>query len=224
LVGADGARRDLFLERLRSALDAVAGVRVPARVREELRSVVEDAAGAGARVHGELEELQRPVLVTGVGPKMRIAQADIFAPVLSVMEAKDAEEALAIAERCRFALTASVFGDEGEARRLAARVTAGTVTINDLMVPTADPRVPFGGRRGSGFGTTRGAEGLLEMTAAKVVMVRRGGGTRQYEATGVGHEGLFDGVIGMSHGGSWRERFRGLRGMVEAAKRMGGGE
>lgn len=219
LVGADAVRQGRFPGELRAALDSVAGVRLSARVREELRSLLADAAGA--QVHGELEELQRPVVVTGVTPEMRMAQADIFAPVLFVMEASDVEEAVTMNECCRFALTASVFGEEREARRLAARVTAGTVTINDLMVPTADPRVPFGGRRSSGFGATRGAEGLLEMTAAKVVMVQRGGGTRQYEATGAGHEGLFDGVIGMSHGRSWRERFRGLRGMVEAARRMG---
>jgi aldehyde dehydrogenase (NAD+) len=221
LVGADRSRRDSFLGWLRAALDSVAGVRIAAPVREELRWLMTDATAAGASVHGELEELQRPVVVTGVRPEMRIAQADIFAPVLSVMEARDVEEALVMQDQCRFALTASVFGDEGAARRLAARVTAGTVTINDLMVPTADPRVPFGGRKGSGFGATRGAEGLLEMTAAKVVMVRRGGGTRQYEATTESHEGLFDGVIGMSHGGTWRERWRGLREMVKAARGFG---
>ncbi len=222
LVGADEARRGRFLKELRSALDGVAGVRVLARVRQELRSLLEDAACAGAQVHGALEESQGPVVVTGVRPEMRIAQADIFAPVLSVLEARHVDEALAMNARCRFALTASIFGDEGEARRLAARVTAGTVTINDLMVPTADPRVPFGGRRGSGFGATRGAEGLLEMTAAKVLMVRRGGGTRHFEATTEAHEGLFGGVIGMSHGGTWSERWRGLREMVKAAKGMGG--
>ena len=49
----------------------------------------------------------------------------------------------------------------GDSRRSFA---TGFVTINDIIVPTADPRLPFGGVRGSGFGTTRGAEGLLEMT------------------------------------------------------------
>ena len=46
--------------------------------------------------------------------------------------------------------------------------------MNDVIVPTADPRLPFGGRKHSGFGVTRGAEGLLEMTVLKCVTVRRG--------------------------------------------------
>ena len=54
------------------------------------------------------------------------------------------------------------------------RVRAGSVTINDLIVPTADPRLPFGGQGVSGFGVTRGAEGLLEMTAIKAVTIRTG--------------------------------------------------
>ena len=64
-----------------------------------------------------------------------------------------------------FALGASIFSrDIAKARALAARIKTGFVLINDLIVPTADPRMPFGGVKASGFGTTRGEEGLLEMT------------------------------------------------------------
>ena len=57
---------------------------------------------------------------------------------------------------------------------MARRVRAGSVCVNDLIVPTADPRLPFGGRGRSGFGVTRGAEGLLEMTVPKAISVRTG--------------------------------------------------
>ena len=92
--------------------------------------------------------------------------------------------------------------------------------INDVIVPTADPRVPFGGRKASGFGVTRGAEGLLEMTAVRTVMVRRGRSVREYEPTGVAHTKMFDGVILAGHAGSWRQRWRGLKQMVGAAKEI----
>ncbi len=105
---------------------------------------------------------------------MGIARADIFAPVLSVSCAVDSAAVLEADRFCPFGLTAAIFGNAREARSLGDQMTVGTVLINDLIVPTADPRVPFGGRRGSGHGVTRGAEGLLEMTAAKTVVQRRG--------------------------------------------------
>jgi aldehyde dehydrogenase (NAD+) len=72
-------------------------------------------------------------------------------------------------------LAASVFGDPVWARRVAEKLNVGHVSINDLIFPTADPRVPFGGCGSSGFGVTRGAEGLLAMTRPKVLARHRGG-------------------------------------------------
>jgi aldehyde dehydrogenase (NAD+) len=74
-----------------------------------------------------------------------------------------------------YALGATIFSrDEKGARALAERIRAGIVVINDMIAPTADPRIPFGGRGRSGFGVTRGKEGLLEMTVTKVIVARRG--------------------------------------------------
>lgn len=221
LIGADVAARKKFAAELLVALDWVKGVRLSQRVQGELLTLLEDAMSFGAEVHGELEAMQQPLLVTGVTPTMKIAQADIFAPLLSLMDARDVREAIAMHRACPFALTAAIFGDEREARTLAAKLTAGTVTINDLIVPTADPRVPFGGRRSSGFGTTRGSEGLLEMTAPMTLAVRRGSSTRHFDATTPDHEPLFDGVIKASHAKSWSQRSSGLREIFSAASRFG---
>ena len=60
------------------------------------------------------------------------------------------------------------------AAELAGRLRTGMVTINDVIVPTAHPGLPFGGRAESGWGVTQGAEGLLEMTVPQVVGVRKG--------------------------------------------------
>lgn len=221
-IGADERRRRNFLDSLTTALDWVKGVELPESVRQQLQLVVEDAWLLGAQVHGKVEAEQQPILIAGATPEMLAARTDIFAPLLAMMDAATVDEAIALYEACPYALTASVFTgvnkkDEREARLLANQITAGTVTINDLIVPTADPRVPFGGRRGSGFGTTRGAEGLLEMTAAKTVSLRRGGGTRHYDATTRAHEALFDGVIQASHGRGWRRRILAIKQIVTAA-------
>jgi aldehyde dehydrogenase (NAD+) len=200
----------------------VKGVRLSDHVRRELHLLIEDAIHAGAQVHGELETLQQSIVLTGVTPSMLVARSDIFAPMLAVMGAHDLAEAVALHEACPYALTAAIFGDEKQARALALKITAGTVTVNDLIVPTVDPRVPFGGRRCSGFGVTRGAEGLLEMTAAKTIAVRRGKSTRHFDATIAAHEDLFDGVISASHRRTWSERIAGIRQIASAAKKFSG--
>ena len=220
LAGVSQVRRDLFVRELQAALGQIAGVRLGDAVRVHLRGVVEKAVGMGARMLGDLEAEQRPVLVTDVTAEMEISRQEVFAPLLMLMEVRDKAELLAAMEACPYALTVAVFGDEREALALTERITAGTVLVNDLIAPTADPRVPFGGRRTSGFGVTRGAEGLLEMSAVKVVSVQRGKSVRHYEATGPEHVELFGGVILASHGAKWGQRWRGLKRVVKAARRI----
>jgi acyl-CoA reductase-like NAD-dependent aldehyde dehydrogenase len=94
---------------------------------------------------------------------------------LSFVDVDDVESALKLAAGSRYALGATIFGPPATAQSLARQVNAGCVVINDMIVPTADPRVPFGGRGESGFGVTRGAEGLLEMTRIKAVITRQRG-------------------------------------------------
>jgi acyl-CoA reductase-like NAD-dependent aldehyde dehydrogenase len=113
-------------------------------------------------------------VVADATPGLRLLREDVFASVLAIVPVADMDAALVAAADCRFALGASIFGPEAAAMRLAERVRAGAVVVNDVIVPTADPRLPFGGRGDSGFGVTRGAEGLLEMTVIKTISVRRG--------------------------------------------------
>jgi aldehyde dehydrogenase (NAD+) len=96
-------------------------------------------------------------------------------PKLPIERVVDGGAAVSRANAGDYALGASIFSrDVANARLLAARTRTGFVLINDLIVPTADPRMPFGGVKGSGFGSTRGDEGLLEMTFPHVVAVRHG--------------------------------------------------
>ncbi len=220
VVGSTTARRSALVERILHELAGLPALPLGGATQRHLRALVDDARARGAIVHGDLGPSQRPVLLVGVTPEMPVAQSDLFAPVLSVIDVPDEQAVLAAERTCPYALSVSIFGDEPDARHLAAQLTVGTVVINDVIVPTADPRVPFGGRRASGFGVTRGMEGLLEMTAVKTVLARRGTSRRHLERTGNQHAALFDGVIAADHGSTWRKRWSGLKAMVHAARAL----
>jgi acyl-CoA reductase-like NAD-dependent aldehyde dehydrogenase len=94
----------------------------------------------GIRADGNVET---PIVLAGVSPRSRLLQADVFAPVLAIVAVADDREAIQCANDCPFALTASIFsGDVSAAHRMALDIKGGVITINDLILPTADPRVP----------------------------------------------------------------------------------
>jgi len=121
-------------------------------------------------------------------------------PLLSVMRVTDEEEALAANAACPYALTASIFGPEEQARKLARKLRAGNVIVNNLIIPTADPRICFGGRGRSGYGVTRGAEGLQAMTTPRIMQVQRGRLRYAYKPTGTEHAELFAALASVLHG------------------------
>jgi acyl-CoA reductase-like NAD-dependent aldehyde dehydrogenase len=193
-------------------------------VARRARELAMEAISQGARrIAGTLGEGEpfHPLVLTGARPEMRLLKEDLFAPVLSLVEIDDLEAALAGAAACPYALGAAVFGPEAEAVAFAARVRAGVVVINDLVVPTADPRLPFGGRGRSGYGLTRGVEGLLELTAVKAVAVRRGAWLPHLDEPRPGDEALFRSYLALVHGGGWRARLGGLAGVCRALLRRG---
>ncbi len=152
-----------------------------------------------------------PVILGGVDPSACLLRHDIFAPVLSLVTVGDDAEAISRANDCPFALAASVFTrDESAGRSLATLVRAGVVTINDLIIPTADARLPFGGRHRSGFGVTRGAEGLLELTTTKVVTVSRSKFRPALEPPHPQDEAMFQSYLELTHGTGLQPRFRAL--------------
>ena len=153
----------------------IRSAKAPARVLAQLNDLLHEAAASGARVLAwPTADAVPPIVVADAQPGLRLLRQDVFAPVLAIVPVHDMRHALWAAEACPYALGASIFGPPDQARALAAQVNAGSIVVNDVIVPTADPRLPFGGRAESGFGATRGAEGLLEMTTLKAVSIRRG--------------------------------------------------
>jgi aldehyde dehydrogenase (NAD+) len=226
LVGWGEAEAARFEGLLATQLDWLSDVPVPEKTERLVRELIGDAEAQGgvAMLHGPDESggagLLAPTLLVKATPGMLAMQTDVFAPVLSVMRAVDFEEALAADAACAYGLSASIFGPEREARRLASRLRVGTVLINDVIFPTVDPRVPFGGRGRSGFGVTRGAEGLLAMTSPKTMQVQRARLRWNYEATTATHVGLFAGLAGLLHGRGLGRRWAALKRMVGAARKL----
>lgn len=180
-----------------------------------VRSMLEQPLAAGVHfIAGGLHDdgsVLAPVVLGGATPGSRLLREDIFAPVLVVVTVATDDEAVMRANDCPFALGASVFTrDQTAARHLAARLNAGVVSINDLIVPTADPHLPFGGRKGSGFGVTRGAEGLLELTAPKVITVSRSKFRPAFDPPHAKDEEMFQAYLGLTHGRGLRKRARAL--------------
>jgi acyl-CoA reductase-like NAD-dependent aldehyde dehydrogenase len=157
---------------------------------------------------------RRLVVVQSIADDLLAQLSAAPVPRLLIERVRDDATAVHRANAASFALGASIFSDDiPKARALAARIKTGFVLINDLIVPTADPRMPFGGVKASGFGTTRGDEGLLEMTFPHVVAVRRGRMHPHFDAPADGDAHLFTTYIRAAHG---RHRFAAIREFVAA--------
>ena len=105
-----------------------------------------------------------------VDSEMRIAQEEIFGPVLATLSFEDVDDAIEIANRTIYGLAAGVWTrDIGKAHRFARDVQAGTVWVNTYN--RYDPGSPFGGFKQSGFGRDLGEIALQEYTQTKSVWV-----------------------------------------------------
>jgi aldehyde dehydrogenase (NAD+) len=109
-------------------------------------------------------------MFTNVNDEMKIAQEEIFGPVLSVLRFKDLDEIVQRANKTAYGLAAAVWTrDVAKAHYLAAKIKAGTVWINCYDV--FDAAAPFGGFKMSGIGRELGERGLDAYTEWKTVTV-----------------------------------------------------
>ncbi len=117
-----------------------------------------------------------PTIFDDVTNGMRIAQEEVFGPVLSVIRFKDEDEAVAIANDVRFGLGAGVWtSDIGRAVRMSERIQAGTVWINTYRAVSY--LSPFGGYKDSGLGRENGIEAIREYLQTKSVWINTGAPT-----------------------------------------------
>jgi succinate-semialdehyde dehydrogenase/glutarate-semialdehyde dehydrogenase len=131
---------------------------------------IAQAVAAGARVvtgGRRAEERGRvfaPTVIMECRPEMDVMRKEIFGPVMPIMKVRDEEEAVALANDSRLGLLAYVFTtDRKKGSRIARRIEAGTVMVNDVLSTFAAPETPWGGVKDSGIGRTHGAIGLREL-------------------------------------------------------------
>ena len=126
----------------------------------------------GKRVGAELADgfFVEPTVVVDVDNGSRIAQEEIFGPVLCVIPFHDEEEAVRLANDSQYALAAYVHtNDLGRAHRIVEELDAGYVSINSF--PSMTATAPFGGMKASGFGREGGRAGIEEFMQTKNVYV-----------------------------------------------------
>lgn len=142
------------------------------KIQGLIQSAIDDGAKLVTGGTGRPAGLNRgyyiqPTLFSGVTPMMRIANEEIFGPVATVMAYTDEEEGIRIANDTPYGLSATISGDPAAAAKVAPRLRAGIVTINNWG---PDGAAPFGGYKQSGNGREGGVYGLREFMEVKSVI------------------------------------------------------
>jgi succinate-semialdehyde dehydrogenase/glutarate-semialdehyde dehydrogenase len=115
-----------------------------------------------------------PTVMVDVTHEMTVMREETFGPVLPVMKFKTEEEAVRLANESQFGLTASVWTkDTRRGRRLAEKIEAGTVMVNEALYTHGVAQTPWGGMKQSGLGRTHGRLGLLELVTPQHIHVNR---------------------------------------------------
>ncbi|MGK4001416.1 aldehyde dehydrogenase family protein [Sorangium sp. So ce1036] len=152
------------------ARDVEVGPMIFARQIDIVEAHIKDAVARGAHVATGGRRVEgpgmffEPTVLTRCTPEMTVMREEIFGPIVPIMKVRDEEEAIRLANDSSLGLHAYVFSqDKARARAIAARVEAGTVMINDVLVSYCAPEAPFGGIKSSGYGRVHSDESLRAM-------------------------------------------------------------
>src|SRR5215204_4240729 len=141
---------------------------------------VRDAADKGARVvaGGKRSDdgghFYEPTLLLDVDHTMTAMTEETFGPTLPIMKVADAEEGVRLSNDSPYGLQASVWTkDAAKGERLARRIEAGAVTVNDAQINYVALELPMGGWKQSGLGTRHGPDGIRKYTRKQTLLVTR---------------------------------------------------
>ena len=166
-----------------AAMDLDVGPLIRASQQQRVWDFLSDAQVANipmvaqGRVVDEAPETgyyQAPTLLRDVPADHRLAQEEVFGPVLAAMSFRDEDHAVQLANGTRFGLVAGIWTrDGGRQLRMAKRVRSGQVFINNYGAG-GGVELPFGGVKSSGYGREKGFEALYGFTTLKTVAIRHG--------------------------------------------------
>ena len=152
------------------------GPLVGARAVDKVDELVQDAVAHGATLRTGGHRLDgpghfyAPTVLTDIPPQARIAQEEIFGPVIAITGFRDEAEAVAMANRTEAGLVGFVFTrDLARAQRMIAQLETGMLGVNVGVVSNA--AAPFGGVKQSGFGREGGAEGIHEYLQTRYSLI-----------------------------------------------------
>jgi len=177
-----------FASRMRPGNPLDMGTDISAITTEEqlqkIESMVGEGAAEGARVLFQKQVADKvpagglyfpPTVIGNVSPKMKLANEEVFGPVLSLLTFSSEDEAIELANGTRYGLACGLWtGDLEKAKRTASRIEAGTVWINEYHLLSA--AAPRGGFKDSGIGRELGYDGILEFTQTRHIFVNEKAG------------------------------------------------
>jgi acyl-CoA reductase-like NAD-dependent aldehyde dehydrogenase len=149
---------------------------------KRVEDYVSDAVSKGAKVLAGAKALPElgpyfysPTVMTDIKPEMRLAREEVFGPFIAVIGYDSIDEAVELANDTEFGLNASVVGPVKLAEKVANRLMAGSVNINEgFRASMASIDSPMGGMKQSGVGRRNGHYGLLRFTEARTVGIATG--------------------------------------------------
>jgi acyl-CoA reductase-like NAD-dependent aldehyde dehydrogenase len=161
--------------------DAEIGPMIQSRQLEKVETQLRNAVAAGAHIVAGGNRrpdigpnFLEPTVVTNVDHTMDLMREETFGPVIAIRQVASSEEAVALANDSPFALSASVWTrDAKRGAKIASRVKAGSVMVNDVASYYGISEAPHGGPGASGWGHSHGKLGLREMVQTKYVDVDR---------------------------------------------------
>lgn len=191
----------------------------------QLSAQRDDALAHGARVaataplpaEGTRGAFFPPTVLVDVDDSMRVLREETFGPLLPIVKVRDADEAVARANASPFGLSASVWTrDRARGLRVAQRLEAGTVMLNDATAVVGMPGVPYGGVKESGIGRMHGEAGLEEFVRATPIVDDRVATWHQpwWFRYGPAHFAGLEAYGRLAHGATWGERLRGIPGVL----------
>jgi acyl-CoA reductase-like NAD-dependent aldehyde dehydrogenase len=172
-------------ENLRQGFGRDAETDIGSMSSEEQTKIVEDHVEEFRRNGAEIltggkrnENLEgvffEPTVIKNAKNRMRPMREETFGPTLPIAVFKSEDEAIELANDTDFGLTASVWtGDLRRGRRVAEKILAGTVNVNEVLYTHGIGQTPWGGFKNSGYGRTHGKEGLMELVAPQHIHVNR---------------------------------------------------